>query len=265
MLNEETSEGYLVDLSSTVTGWDKPREKLRKAFSQNEFILYSQPIIKLGPGERGREHFEVFIRMKEEEDLMIPPGSFLPMLEYFSLGPTLDRYVLRKLLESYRSIKPGQRGIAHVGLCNDTLASPEFCAFVQEELKRTKTAGELLCFQFPGNEVNDPTSTAALADGLKKIGCQLSVGAMDDKEISFDAIKQFGARFLKISGRLMQGLEQSESIAAEVGAVASKCRWLGVQTIAQNVDNALTLDLLRKLDISFAQGHGIASPAPLAE
>src|SRR5258705_4284184 len=189
MLKEEAAQGYLVDVSSTVSGWNKPREKLRKAFSKNEFILYSQSIIKLAPGAEGREHFEVFIRLKEEEELLIPPGSFLPMLEYFSLGPTLDRYVLRKLLSAYRSTKPERRCIAHLNLCSDTLTNPEFCAFVQEELMRTKTAAQLLCFQFPGNEVNDPTSTVALAAGLKKIGCQVSVGTMDDGKISFDPIK----------------------------------------------------------------------------
>src|SRR6476619_7552052 len=110
MSNGEPEETYLVSVADTTSGWDKPQEKLRRAFAQNEFILFSQSIIKLAPGGEKRAHFEVFIRLQEEEQHLIPPGSFLPMLEYFNL-------------------------------CGNTLADPDFCAFVQEELRRTETAG----------------------------------------------------------------------------------------------------------------------------
>ena len=263
MTKEETTESYLVNVTSTMSGWDKPQEKLRKAFTQSEFILFGQSIIKLGAGGEKRAHFEVFVRLQEEEQHLIPPGSFLPMLEYFNLGPTLDRYVLRKLLGAYRSIKPEVRGVAHLNLCNDTLADAEFCAFVEAELKRTQTMSELLCFEFPGKELNYPASAVLLAEGLKKIGCQVSVGAMEDGEIPFRPIKEFGASFLKIGDRLIQDLATSEATVAEVRTAVNACRSFDVQTIAQNVENAPTLNLLRKLEISFAQGYGIARPGPL--
>jgi EAL domain-containing protein (putative c-di-GMP-specific phosphodiesterase class I) len=171
--------------------------------------------------------------------------------------------VLRKLLGAYRSIRPEVRGVAHLNLCNDTLADAEFCAFVEAELKRTQTMSELLCFEFPGKEMNYPASAVALAEGLYKIGCQISVGAMDDGEIPFRPIKEFGAKFLKIGGRLIQDLATSETTAAEVKTAANACRSFDVQTIAQNVENAPTLNLLRKLDISLAQGYGIARPGLL--
>lgn len=263
MPKEEAGGSYLVNVTSTMSGWDRPQEKLRKAFVQNEFILFGQTIIKLAAGGEKRAHFEVFVRLQEEERHLIPPGSFLPMLEYFNLGPTLDRYVLRKLLASHRSLKPEQRGVAHLNLCGDTLADLDFCLFVAEELKRNKLPGELLCFEFPGKEVNYPASAATLAEGLKTIGCQISVGAMDDGEIPFRPIKELGASFLKIGGRLTQDLAESDATAAEVKMAVNACRSFDVRTIAQNVENAPTLNLLRKLDITFAQGYGIARPAPL--
>jgi EAL domain-containing protein (putative c-di-GMP-specific phosphodiesterase class I) len=86
---------------------------------------------------------------------------------------------------------------------------------------------------------------------------------MDNGEIPFRPIKEFGASFVKIGGRLMQELAQSEATVAEVRAAANACRTFDVQTIAQNVENVPTLDLLRKLGIGFAQGYGIARPGPL--
>jgi EAL domain-containing protein (putative c-di-GMP-specific phosphodiesterase class I) len=265
MSNNETEERYLVSVSGTISGWDKPQEKLGKAFAQNEFILFSQSIVKLAPGGDKAAHFEIFVRLQEEERHLIPPGSFLPMLEYFNLGPELDRYVVRKLLAWYRTAPREQRGIAHLNLCGGTLADPDFCAFVGEELKRNKIGGAALCFEFPGKETSYPASAVALAECLAKIGCRISVGAMDDENIPFRPIKDLGANFLKIGGRLIQELAGNEAVVAEVKTAAHACRSFDVQTIAQNVENAPTLNLLRKLNISFAQGYGISRPGPLGK
>ncbi len=261
MSDSETEQRYLVPMADATSGWDNPEEKLSKAFTQNEFILYGQSIVKLAPAGDKRPHFEVFVRLLEEEQNLIPPGTFLPMLEHFNLGPELDRYVVRKLLAWFQTRQPEKGGIAHLNLCNETLADQDFCSYVGEELKQMQIGSDSLCFEFPGNESECPNS--ALADGLRKIGCQISVGAVDDENIQFRQIRALGATFLKIGRRLIQELTSNEAAAAEVKTAARACRTFDVQTIAQHVEDAPTLSLLRKLDVSFAQGYGISRPGPL--
>lgn len=265
MSDSETQERYLVSVAGTITGWDKPQEKLRKAFSKNEFILFSQSIVKLVPGGDKRPHFEVFVRLQEEEQNLIPPGTFLPILEYYNLGPQLDRYVARKLLAWYPSMHRKERGIAHLNLCSETLANQDFCSFIAEELEQKQIGSDFLCFEFPGKITDYPASALALAEGLRKIGCQVSVGALDDENIPFRQIKDLGANFLKIGGRLIKELTHDKAAAAEVKTAASACRTFDVQTIAQYVEDVPTLNLLRQLDIGFAQGYGISRPGPLGK
>jgi len=263
MSKDETEQRYLVAIGDTIAGWDNPEEKLSKAFSQNEFILYGQSIVKLAPGGDKRPHFEVFVRLQEEEQNLIPPGTFLPMLEHFNLGPELDRYVVRKLLAWFRVRQPEKGGIAHLNLCSETFADQDFCSFVGAELKLMQIGGDSLCFEFPGKETDCPTGALALAEGLSKIGCRISVGAIDDENIQFRQMRVLGATFLKIGRRLIQELTHNEAAVAEVKTGARACRSFDVQTIAQHVEDAPTLNLLRKLDISFAQGYGISRPGPL--
>lgn len=264
MSSDEADDRYLVSVAGTIGGWDEPRDKLDRAFSQNEFILFSQSIVKLVAGGDKRAHFEVFVRLQEEEQHLIPPGTFLPILEHFNLGSALDRYVVSKLLAGYRTIRREQRGgVAHLNMCAATLADPDFGNFVGAELKRNEIGGDALCFEFPGKETSYPASAIALAEGLRKIGCGISVGAMDDENIPFRPIKELGAHFLKIGGRLIQDLARDQAIEVEVKTAAHACRSFDVQTIAQNVEDAPTLNMLRKLQISFAQGYGISRPAAL--
>lgn len=263
MTDDGGSGQYLLNVTATMSGWDKPQEKLRRAFTDNEFVLYTQPIIKIGKGTEKRGHFEVFVRLQEEEQRQLPPGSFLPMLEHYCLCPTLDRYVVRKLLAHSRALKPEQRSIAHLNICNATLADPDFCDFVAAEIYSTEVLPELLCFEIPGRETNYPASAVSLAESLKEIGCQISIGALDDDEIPFGALKDLGANYLKLGGRLVREIATSEATNAAVKTAVQACRSFDVQTIAQYVEDASTLNALRKAEVGFAQGYGIGRPAPL--
>ncbi len=263
MSDTRTQPRYLVAVSGTITGWDKPQEKLAKAFKESQFILFSQSIVKLAAKGDKRPHYEVFVRLQEEEQNLVPPGTFLPFLQHFDLGPQLDRYVVRKLLTWYRMVQPEKWGIAHLNICNETWADPNFGAFIKEELKRNQIGGDFLCFEFPGEQAAQAPGAISMAQGLIKSGCQISVGAMDDGGIPFGPIKDLGATFLKIGGRLVQELAHDKVVAAEVKTAAHACRSFGVHTIAQHVEDAPTLSLLRKLEVTFAQGYGISRPGPL--
>ena len=263
MSDTETDQRYLVSLAGAISGWDQSEEKLRKAFADNEFILYGQSIVRLLPAGDKRPHFEVFVRLLEEEQQLIPPGTFLPLLEHYNLAPQLDRYVVHTLLDSYEKKGPGEWGIAHLNLCVSTFSDQEFCVYVGDEIKRTRVPAEFLCFEFPGGESALPADAQQLAEGIKKIGCRISVGAVEDDSISFKPIKELHADYLKIGGGLIRNLED-HAAAAEVRTAARACRSFDVQTIAQYVESAPTLTVLRKLEIDFAQGYGISKPAPLA-
>src|SRR3954471_18486760 len=124
--NGDDSERYLVSIGGSTTGWDRPLDKLAAAFEQKQFILFGQSIVRLAASTDKRPHFEVFVRLEEEEQNLTPPGTFLPLLEHHNLGPKLDRYVVRTLLEWYVTTSKDTWGIAHLNLCDGTLQDKDF-------------------------------------------------------------------------------------------------------------------------------------------
>src|SRR5687767_6501032 len=68
---------------------DDPVAHLRQALSEEAFELYCQPIAALAGLVRAYPMGEVLIRLREEEDAMLPPGEFLPVLEHYGLMPQL--------------------------------------------------------------------------------------------------------------------------------------------------------------------------------
>jgi len=62
-------------------------ERFAEALEQDQFSLFAQPIVPLAEGKTGRRHLEIFVRFREEEEHLLPPGTFFPILEANHLTP----------------------------------------------------------------------------------------------------------------------------------------------------------------------------------
>ena len=74
----------LQQMDDALAGMDHPAQRLREALDKDELELYCQPIAAL----QGAVRFpmaEVLIRMREEEQALLPPGEFLPVFEHYRL------------------------------------------------------------------------------------------------------------------------------------------------------------------------------------
>ena len=67
---------YLRPMTEQLTGWDNPRAMLEHALRENQFLLLAQKILPLKPGSPDPLCFEVLLRLKQEEDSLLPPGGF---------------------------------------------------------------------------------------------------------------------------------------------------------------------------------------------
>ena len=72
-------------------------KRLMAALQQDEFLLYSQSIVLLAPQRDEHPFQEIYVRFKEEDAKLLPPGTFFPVLEECRLLPYLDRWVVNRL------------------------------------------------------------------------------------------------------------------------------------------------------------------------
>src|SRR4051812_18866093 len=109
-----------------------PPARLKEALANDEFTLYCQPILALS----GADRFplgEVLVRMREEEQAMLPPGEFLPVFEHYHMMPQLDRWVVSRIV---RCLAKGSRlPCFTMNISDQTLEDPAFPGYVQAELK----------------------------------------------------------------------------------------------------------------------------------
>jgi EAL domain-containing protein (putative c-di-GMP-specific phosphodiesterase class I) len=98
---------------------------------------------------------------------------------------------------------------------------------------------------------------------IAELGCEFALDDFGAGFASFYYLKHLAFDLLKIDGEFVTDLANSVTNQLVVKAVVDIARGLGKRTIAEFVEDAETLELLRGMGVDFAQGYHIAKPAPL--
>ena len=242
--------------------------RITNAVEDDRFELYYQPII--GIGERRNErrrHYELLLRMRDENGELVGPNQFIPAAERYNLMSTLDRWVIHQALSELadRSEDGEARYTIAINLSGTSLSEDRFLDFVIEELKSQKLPAGAICFEI--------TETAAISNlarvvhfmkTLKKLGCKFSLDDFGSGLSSFTYLKNLPVDYLKIDGQFIRNVAEDSVDEEMVRAIQKVGNAMGIETIAERVENREVLDKLGALGVEFAQGFYIARPASVS-
>jgi EAL domain-containing protein (putative c-di-GMP-specific phosphodiesterase class I) len=258
-------EQFLDRMSRELTGWRDPYARLRQALDGDELQLYCQPILALrAPG--GFVMAEVLVRLREEEALMLPPGDFLPVFEHFGMMPELDRWVVSHVVRWLAGARPGGFRNFSVNLSVQTIGDPEFPGFVAAQLHSMKIPPAALTFEIEESSVLARTGSAVeFAAAVKAQGCKVAIDGFGQRSVSFAPLKTLRVDFVKVDGSIVRNLLRSSVAEQKLKAVVRVGEAIGVGVIAECVEETDILARLKALNVGYAQGFGIARPAPIAQ
>jgi EAL domain-containing protein (putative c-di-GMP-specific phosphodiesterase class I) len=256
---------FLDQMSQELAGWRDPFARLRQALDRDELQLYCQPILALRP-PGGFVMAEVLVRLREEEALMLPPGDFLPVFEHFGMMPELDRWVVSHVVRWRGRARPGGIRSFSVNISVQTIGDPEFPGFVAAELRAMKVAPAVLTFEIEESSVLARAESAVqFAGAMKGVGCKVAIDGFGQRSVSFAPLKTLRVDFVKVDGSIVRNLLRSSVAEQKLKAVVRVGQTIGVGVIAECVEETDVLVRLKALNVAYAQGFGIARPAPIAQ
>ena len=266
----KTSQDTFIDSFSEQVSGHKDAILIRAAIEKGDFSLYCQLITPLDTNAAEAEHYEILIRLLEEEEGMMPPGAFFPLAEKYGLMPHLDRWVVQHVTAWASHQNPQdesrKRSLFFINLSSATIADPSFPEFLQLTLMEYGVPGAILCFEIPDAELGKKQAEVAeFAQRIRQCGCQVAISGFGHDRISFDLIRGFRVEFLKIDGNIIFNILRDPVELAKITAINRVAKLIGVKTIAELVENEETIAKLREVGIDYAQGFGISRPQPLAE
>ena len=229
--------------------------RLMAALQQDEFMLYAQNIVALNPQRDDHPLQEIFVRFREEDAKLLPPGMFFPLLAEFNMLPFLDRWVVNRLARWVRSglkLKPDWKvPRCIINLADETLIDPTFGDYVRKYVEDSYLSGGLLGF--------DITFQSALAhrQGLLRLmaevrpyACQFSIAGFDGSEAMVMQLEGLQPDYIKVSAVNID--------PGKVTEINRMCHGLGAKTIAEHIENPRVLEHLRRCRIDFGQGFAIS-------
>jgi EAL domain-containing protein (putative c-di-GMP-specific phosphodiesterase class I) len=205
----------------------------------------------------------VLIRMIDENGETIPPNSFIPAAERFDIMSSVDSWVIKNTLlimqeEPYININ------FSINLSGQSLGDLKFMQDCISQLSNSTINPDRLCFEITETAMIGNLSNAIRSvSTLRGLGCKIALDDFGSGLSSFAYLKNLPVDYLKIDGSLIKNMEHDSVNVTMVKSIIHIGHSMGLETIAEYVENDVVLNILRDLKIDFVQGYGIAKPVPL--
>jgi diguanylate cyclase (GGDEF)-like protein/PAS domain S-box-containing protein len=241
--------------------------RLSSAFDSDSFQLFAQPIAHV-KGERVVSHYEVLVRMLDENGRVIPPGAFIPAAERYNLMPMIDRWVIRKTLEMLREAQ-GDMAFppieCAINLSGQSFTDDHFLEYVVDLFDETGIPCESISF-----EVTETAAVANLSRAtrfisvLRGMGCSFALDDFGAGLSSFGYLKNLPVDYLKIDGGFVRDMVHDRVDRAMVESINQIGHIMGLKTIGEYAEDENVLLALELAGVDFAQGHAISPPQPFS-
>lgn len=262
-------EMFLDAFSEQIGGRKDAGKQFIAAIQQGEFRLYCQLISPLPVNSGKAAHYEILVRLVEEEGSTMPPGAFFPLAEKNGLMPYLDRWVVQHVLEwasNQQNLNRDTGSLYFINVASATIGDPEFPGFLKNTLDELGMPGSILCFEVSDTDLSAyAPRVAEFIREVRQCGCRVALSGFGRDSVSFDRIRGFQVEFLKIDGGTILNMLSNPVDCAKVVSIDRVAKKIGVKTIAELVESDEIVSKLSEVGVDFAQGFGISHPRRLIE
>jgi EAL domain-containing protein (putative c-di-GMP-specific phosphodiesterase class I) len=240
-------------------------KRLRRALSQDLFVLHYQPIVSLQSG--GVSHYEALIRLADDpEESLTPPCAFLPAAERYGLIQEIDRMVIGKVVALMGGELAERGARVAVNLSALSITDRGMLAHIEQELIRHDVDPERLIVEVTETAaIGDMRRAQRFCEGVHTLGSSVALDDFGAGFGSFQYLKHLSFRYLKIDGDFIRTLPTSRKDQLVVQALVGVARGMGKQTIAEYVGDEPTMRLLRDYGVDYAQGFEVGRPCAQVE
>jgi len=247
--------------------------RIQHALDQNQFQLYRQPIAPASLSQedlkRGSiiHHYEILLRLVNNAGDIIPPMAFIPAAERYGLMPAIDRWVVKAFFREISSLQestPGNPDFYTLNLSGASINDDQFLPFLKQQILCSKISPEALCFEITETvAVSNLNRARDFIRDIKQLGCSFALDDFGSGMSSFGYLKHLAVDYIKIDGSFVRNLLEDNISTCIVEAITNIAHSMGLEAIAERVENSETQGKLLELNVDYVQGYGIGKPAPL--
>jgi predicted signal transduction protein with EAL and GGDEF domain len=235
-------------------------EALQSAELDKEMDVHLQPIVHVETG--GIECVEALARWTHQDLGPIGPDVFIPLAERMGLINKLTLLLLRKALSSARLLPKGMRLSFNLS-GHDLVSSQTMLAIIA--LVRVSNVD-------PRNLIFELTETAVVRDlavaeqsiaALRALGARIALDDFGTGQSSLSYLHRFPIDKVKLDRSFLAGMNEPQGPKL-LEAVISLCHSIGIECVAEGVEQPDQLQCLRDMGCDYYQGYLFSKPMPMS-
>jgi PAS domain S-box-containing protein len=234
-------------------------ELIYSALAEGRFVLYAQPIVHLASMTSARAELLIRLRPAIDDGELVAPGSFLPAAERFGLITLIDEWVVDRALEFARA---GHRVTVNVSA--RTVSSDDQVDRIERAIMAGTECAANLVFEITETSVADNLDAArSFATRIRALGCAIALDDFGVGHGTFTYLRHLPVDYLKIDMQFVRNLLSDPEDRQVVQAIVGVARQFGIETIAEGVEDEVTMATLRSMGVDYAQGFLTGRPMEL--
>jgi diguanylate cyclase (GGDEF)-like protein len=238
------------------------RADLEAAIGAREFVVHYQPIVDLATGRTTGT--EALVRWQHRHRGLVAPAEFIEIAETTGLIVPLGRWVLNEALATTRrwqveldrpdlgvAVNVSARQFEHAGFRDDVVAA----------LAASGMAAQSLTLEITESVLVDTAATISILRELKALGVRIAVDDFGTGYSSLSYVGRLPIDVVKIDRAFVAALGSDSKEGALAESVIRLGHSMDLTTVAEGVEDARQLEMLRSLGCDLAQGFFLARPA----
>ncbi|HRD48770.1 MAG TPA: EAL domain-containing protein [Candidatus Contendobacter sp.] len=238
---------------------------LRLALERNEFLVYYQPIHEVVGGNLVGA--EALVRWQHPRRGLVPPNDFIPLAEETGLIREVGAWVLEWVCRTLRQWQHiGLRIPVSVNLSSVQILRGLTVGAVRDLLERYDLRPEQLAFEITESVlISDTLQAQRWLEAVREMGIRVDMDDFGTGYSSLAYLKRFPIDRIKIDRSFVRDIVVNANDRSLVEAVLAMASSLHLQVVAEGVEDAEQLALLRRLGCEYAQGFYFSRPVPEQE
>ena len=241
----------------------KLQTDLRNAFKMEEFLLQYQPIISLSTGEI--HGFEALLRWNSHDRGLVKPDQFFSSIDTTGLLNSVEAWVVRKACEQLahwnRQFPRPIPFFMSVNLSAKQIDNPRLLDFVQEALSAFEINPDHLWLEISEkHSISDEGNTIPRLQALRSLGVHLCLDDFGTGYSTLGYLSSLPINVLKIDRSFISEADLNPESNKIIHTVIGLADNLGLKVVAEGVETAGQLNVLKQSKCPYAQGYYFFEP-----
>lgn len=240
--------------------------ELRKAIEHEDFTLHFQP--KIDAGNLQLIGVEALVRWNNDKLGYVSPAEFIPYAEETGLIIPLSEIIFDLACKSHKQlVNAGYPKVpVAVNVSSIHFQQQNFLESIQRIFERNNTsAGNFEIEMTERTVMNSASETVSKLVKLKQMGFKLSIDDFGTGYSSLSYLVRFPLDILKIDRSFIQHICSLDDKQAVVDAIIQMSHRLKMKVVAEGVESAQQVELLKEMECDYIQGYYYSKPLPINE